>query len=143
LVSRRLATDRLVICGSPDYLARRGTPASPADLVQHACLHYLLVPRALEWAFRQAGRIVEIPTRGPFSATDGLSIREAALAGIGLAVVPSFLVAADVAAGRLRLVLEGARRAEIGIHALTVHRTHAPPRVKALLGFIAGEFRSH
>ena len=143
LVARRLATDRLVVCASPEYLARAGTPREPADLLQHTCLHYALVPRAAEWRFRQGGRTVEVSTRGPLSCTDGLSLREAVLAGAGLAAVPSMLVAADVAAGRLQLVLEGARRAEFGLHALTAHRTQAPPRVRALLDFLVSHFRTH
>jgi DNA-binding transcriptional LysR family regulator len=142
LVARRLATDRLVVCGSPDYLARAGTPRVPADLLQHACLHYALVPRAAEWRFRHGGRAIEVATRGAFSCTDGLSLREAVLAGAGLAVVPSMLVADDVGAGRLRLVLEGARRAEIGIHAVTAHRIQIPPRVRALLDFLVADLRA-
>ena len=53
------------------------------------------------------------------------------------------VVAADVAAGRLQVVLEGSRRAEIGIHALTAHRGQMPPRVRALLDFLASHFRTH
>jgi DNA-binding transcriptional LysR family regulator len=143
LVARRLATDRLVICGSPEYLARAGIPLSPADLVQHACLHYSLVPRSAEWGFRNGRRTIEVSTRGQLSGDDGLALREALLAGAGLGTVPSMLVAEDVAAGRLQLVLEGSRRAEIGIHALTAHRTHAPPRVRALLDFLVPHFRTH
>ncbi len=136
LVARRLATDRLVVCASPEYLARAGTPRVPADLHQHVCLHYALVSRAAEWRFRQGGRAIEVSTRGPLTCTDGLSLREAVLAGAGLAAVPSMLVADDVAAGRLQLVLEGARRAEFGLHAVTAHRTQVPPRVRALLDFL-------
>lgn len=142
LVARRLGTDRLVVCASPEYLARAGTPRSPADLLQHACLHFALVPRAAEWRFRQGGRAFEVSTRGPLSCTDGLTLREAVLAGAGLATVPSFFVASDVAAGRLQLVLEGARRAEFGIHAVTAHRTQTPPRVRALLDFLVTHFRT-
>ena len=71
LIARRLATDRLVVCASPDYLARAGTPRVPADLLQHACLHYALVSRAAEWRFRQGGRAIEVSTRGPFTCSDG------------------------------------------------------------------------
>ena len=143
LVARRLATDRLVICASPVYLDRAGTPRQPADLLQHTCLHYALVPRSAEWRFRQGGKVLEVSTRGPLSCTDSLSLREAVLAGAGLAAVPSMLVAADVAAGRLRLVLEGTRRAEFGVHALTVHRNRVSPRVRALLDFLVVHFRIH
>ncbi|MGZ3445733.1 MAG: LysR family transcriptional regulator [Myxococcaceae bacterium] len=143
LVARRLGTDRLVVCASPEYLARAGTPRVPADRLRHACLHYALVSRAAEWRFRQGNRTLEVSTRGAFSCTDGLSLRAALLAGAGLAAVPSMLVAEDVAAGRLRLVLEGARHVEFGIHAVTAHRTHVPPRVRALLDFLGTDFRAH
>jgi len=143
LMARRLATDHLVICGSPAYLERAGIPRSPEDLVQHACLRYSLVSRAAEWGFRRGGRTVEVPTRGPLSCDDGLTMRAALLAGAGLGSVPSMLVSEDVAAGRLQLVLEGTRRAEFGIHALTAHRIHTPPRVRALLDFLASHFRAH
>ncbi len=143
LVARRLGTDRLVVCASSEYLTRAGTPRVPADLLQHACLHYALVPRAAEWRFRQGNRTLEVSTRGPFSCTDGLSLRAALLAGAGLAALPSMLVAEDVAAGRLRLVLEGARHAEFGIHAVTAHRTQVPPRVRALLDFLGTDFRAN
>lgn len=143
LVTRRLGTDRLVVCASPEYLARAGTPRVPADLLRHACLHYALVSRAAEWRFRQGNRTFEVSTRGAFSCTDGLSLRAALLAGAGLAAVPSMLVAEDVAAGRLQLVLEGARHVEFGIHAVTAHRTHVPPRVRALLDFLGTDFRAH
>jgi len=143
LVARRLGTDRLVVCGSPVYLARAGTPRVPADLLRHACLHYALVSRAAEWRFRQGNRTLEVSTRGAFSCTDGLSLRAALLAGAGLGAVPSMLVAEDVAARRLHLVLEGARHVEFGIHAVTAHRTHVPPRVRALLDFLGTDFRAH
>jgi DNA-binding transcriptional LysR family regulator len=143
LIARRLATDRLVVCASPDYLARAGTPRVPADLLQHACLHYGLVSRAAEWRFRQGGRAIEVSTRGALTCSDGLSLRQAVLAGAGLASVPSMLVADDVAAGRLTVVLDGLRRAEFGIHAITAHRTQVPPRVRALLDFLVADVRIH
>lgn len=143
LVSRRLGTDRLVVCASPAYLARAGTPRTPGDLANHACLHYALVPRAAEWRFRRSGRTVDVPTRGPFSCTDGLSLREAALAGMGLVSIPSMLVTADVDEGRLEVVLDGARGGEFGIHAVTADRRHAPPRVRALLDFLGRHFPAH
>jgi DNA-binding transcriptional LysR family regulator len=137
LVARRLAKDRLVVCGSPAYLAQHGEPRQPDDLAQHECIHYSLVDRDAEWRFRGGPRL---PTRGRFVASDGTALKDAAVAGVGLAVVPFFMVARDVAEGRLRLVLEGARRAEIGIYAVTAHRTNVPARTRALLDFLARRF---
>ena len=134
--ARKLASDRLVVCGLPEYLERAGTPAVPADLLEHDCLHYSLVPLDGEWHF--GGRTVKatLPVRSNFAADDAAVLRAAALSGLGLAVLPSFVVKRDVEAGRLRLVLEGARRAGIGVYAVTAHRSHAPVRVRAFLDFL-------
>jgi DNA-binding transcriptional LysR family regulator len=138
LVARRFAADRLVVCAAPAYLDRRGTPRSVAALVDHDCLHYALVDRVAEWRFRSAGPVT---TRGSLSASDGTVLREAAVAGLGLAVLPTFMVTRELAAGTLRLVLDGARRAEIGLYAVTAHRTHAPPRTRAFVDFLVARFR--
>lgn len=140
LVARRLAKDRLVICASPAYLAAHGTPTSPADLVHHACLHYALVPLAHEWRFRKGRDRYVVPVRPRLTASDGTVLREAAVAGLGLAVLPAFMVAPHVADGRLALVLEGARRAEIGIHVAYAHREHVPRRLRLFVDHLVRRF---
>lgn len=140
LVARRLTTDRLVVAGSPGYLDEHGRPARPEQLIGHRCLHYDLVPRAAEWRFRGAGGPLDVPVAGPLTTTDGTVLRRAALAGIGLAVLPHFMVAADVAGGRLELVLEGARRAEVGIHAVYASRKQTPARTRLLLDHLTAWF---
>lgn len=139
--ARKLATDRLIVCGSPEYLERFGTPERPADLLEHNCLRYALVPTTGEWRFRgRDGRPAGIPVRGNFVVDDGGVLRSAALSGLGLAVLPSFMVKREITEGRLRLVLEGERRAEIGIYAVTAHRTHGPLRVRVFLDSLARYF---
>jgi DNA-binding transcriptional LysR family regulator len=138
-VARKLATDRLVVCAAPSYLAQRGRPSSPEDVVHHECLHYSLVPMRAEWRFRGAKGPLAIPVAGSFSASDGTVLREAALAGLGLAVLPSFMIARDLEARRLELVLEGHRRAEIGVFAITATRK-LPARTRALVDFLGRRF---
>lgn len=142
LVARKLASERLVIVGSPEYLARHGEPTTPEQLVDHECLHYSLIPRADEWRFRRGGRPIPLHTRGRFTSASGRTLVDAALAGVGLLVIPSSGVEEEVRTGRLKLVLEGARRAELGIYALTAHRTHAPSRVTAFLQLLTARFRA-
>lgn len=139
-VAKRLATDRLIVVGSPAYLDARGRPQRPEDLVHHDCLHYELVPLAAEWRFRGADGPIAVPVKGSFSATNGSVLREAALAGLGLAVLPSFMVAPDLAAGRLEVVLGGARRAEIGIFGVVASARGLPLRVRALLDHLSRWF---
>lgn len=137
LVARRLARDRLVVCAAPSYLATHGEPQRPEDLSNHNCLHYALVERDAEWRFRKAP---SFPTRGNFTTGNGTVLREAAIAGLGIAVLPSFMVVREVQRGHLRLILEGARRAEIGVYAVTAHRSHAPARTRAFLDFLTTYF---
>lgn len=140
LVARRIATDRLVFCASPAYLAAAGVPLVPTDLVHHACLHYAQVPLAHEWRFRKGKDRYVVPVRPRFSSNDGAVLREVSKAGLGIAVLPHFMVAEDVAAGRLALVLEGTRRAEIGIHIVYPHREHVPKRLRLFVDFVAKRF---
>lgn len=132
-VARRLATDRLVVVGSPTYLDGLGRPHTPEELVHHNCLHYELVPRADEWRFRGADGRPLAMVRGNFSASNGTILKEMAIQGLGLAVLPLFMVADELAAGRLECVLEGRRKAEIGIYALVSSSKGLPLRVRALL----------
>ncbi|WP_394828757.1 LysR family transcriptional regulator [Pendulispora albinea] len=140
LAARKLASDRLVVCGAPEYLARAGEPKTPDELLQHNCMHYEVVAHAAEWRFRGPGGAVIVPARGNFATTDGTVLCRAARAGLGLAVAPSFMVARDVAEGRLRTVLQDYPCSDIGIYALVAHRTYLPPRVRAFIDFLARRF---
>ena len=141
LIARRLSLDRLVVAASPEYFAKRGRPEAPPDLIGHNCLHYSLVSQAGEWQFRDANRLAYVvPVSGNLSCSNGATLRQAALDGLGVIVAPLFTVARDVAAGRLELVLEGTRRAEIGIYALFATRRQLPTRTKLLLDHLSGWF---
>lgn len=139
-VAKRLANDRLIVAASPEYLARQGRPARAEDLVHHNCLHYSIVDALAEWRFRGDDRKPVSVGRGSFSTTDGTVLRQAMLAGLGLAVLPYFMVARDVASGRAELVLEGQRRAEIGIFAVVSSGRGLPLRVRALVGYLQRYF---
>ncbi len=148
LVARKLATDRGVVVASPAYLDRIGRPSEPCHLVQHACVHYALIPLETEWGFkvaRDAGpkaptRRVAIPLRVRFSSTDGGTLRDAALAGIGLASLPWFMVHDAVAAGRLELVLDSARRGNLTVHALYPHSDRLAAKTRAFVDHLATHF---
>jgi DNA-binding transcriptional LysR family regulator len=137
LVARRLAADRLIVCGAPAYLARAGVPASPGDLLSHDCLHYTRVPSAGEWRFGAD----PLPVRGSLATSDGTVLREAAVAGLGLIVVPRFMVARELTTGALVAVLEGLRRARIGIYAVTAAGRQQPRRARALVDWLVAAFK--
>lgn len=140
LVTRRLAEDRLVLCAAPSYLARHGEPQSPDELLRHNCLHYALVPRGGEWRFRGGDGPYEVPTGGNFSTTDGSLLREVAAAGLGLVVLPSFMVSRELADGRLKVVLPGHRRGRIGLYAVLATRRQLPLRTRLFIEHLAAHF---
>ena len=139
-VAKKLASDRLVVAGAPRYFEAHGRPTRSEQLAQHNRLHYALVDAAAEWRFRGADSRVAGLGRSNFSTTDGTVLREAMLAGLGLAVLPFFMVAADVASGRAELVLDGQRSAGIGIYAVVASVRGLPLRVRALIEHLQKHF---
>jgi DNA-binding transcriptional LysR family regulator len=145
LVARKLAADRTVLCASPEYLARRGTPRAPADLEQHDCLIYSLLNVTAEWRFDEGDAAAPPATalaRGRFTAASGAMLRRAALAGMGLAVLPRFMVADDLAAGRLRAVVDSFRGVELGIYAVYPQARRVPSKVRELVDLLVTHFRT-
>jgi len=140
LVARRLTTARLVIAASPAYLAGRGRPERPEELVNHNCLRYALIPADREWRFGRRGARYKVPVRGNLVVNDGAALREAVRAGLGLAILPDFMIARELADGRLVTVLGEHLDAEIGIHAVYASRRQLPLRTKLFLDFAVAWF---
>jgi DNA-binding transcriptional LysR family regulator len=142
LVGRRIASDKTVLCASPTYLARKGTPLAPEELLHHDCLTYSLLAIAEEWRFRQVGtkELLTIPIEPRFSAASGGLLRRAAVAGLGLAVLPRFMVAADLAAGRLTAVLDSLHAPTLGVHAVYPEGRRVPGKVRAFVDALAAHF---
>jgi len=138
-VARKLATSRNVLCASPDYLARRGTPHSPADLAQHACILYSYT--ADEWHFTDlAGKPHPVKVRGVMHTNNGDTARGAALGGLGIIWQPTFLLGADLAAGRLVPLLPGYQMPDIDVLAVYPSRRHLSAKVRAMIDFLVREF---
>ncbi len=143
LVARKLATDQTALVASPTYLARRGTPSSVDDLVRHDCLVYSLLRVSQEWRFRaRGGAELSAPIEARFRAQSGAMLRRAALAGMGLAVLPRFMIADDLAAGRLRPVLPSFVPAKLGIYAVYPHGKRVPSKTRAFVDLLVAHFRS-
>jgi DNA-binding transcriptional LysR family regulator len=144
LIARKLASDRTVLCAAPAYLVRKGTPLSPQDLVHHDCLLYSLLKVTEEWRFRARGskETFTVPIEGRFSAASGAMVRQAALTGMGLAVLPTFMVAADIAAGRLRPVVDTFQGVELGIFAVYPQARRPPGKVRAFVDTLVSHFRT-
>jgi DNA-binding transcriptional LysR family regulator len=144
LVARKLATDRTVLCAAPAYLARKGQPESPSDLLHHDCLVYSLLRTGDEWRFREptTKEVFAIPVEGRFTAASGAVLRHAAVAGMGLAVLPRFMIAADLAAGRLRVALDSLHAPPLGIYAVYPESKRPPSKVRAFVDLLSAHFKT-
>ncbi|MBM3487898.1 MAG: LysR family transcriptional regulator [Alphaproteobacteria bacterium] len=106
LAAERLAPAPQILVAAPDYLARRGAPDNPRGLAAHDCIQNSLMPGGRRWEFvGKTGETVVVNIAPGFGTNDGMLVREAALSGTGIALLPRFLVERDLAAGALRPVL--------------------------------------
>lgn len=139
LVARRLAPGRIVVCASPDYLARCGVPKEPDQLKWHHCLIYTYLPDPDTWRFGGPA-ICNVRVQGPIRANNGDALRQAALAGLGIVRSPSFIVGPDIAAGRLVPILEDYAEPDSGIHAVYPATRHPTPKLRAFIEFLVEKF---
>jgi molybdate transport repressor ModE-like protein len=136
LIASKLDDIQLFVCAAPDYLRRRGEPATPDDLIEQDCLGFGDVPGMAEWSFQDgaARRAVRISTR--LCANDLDVLVRAVLAGVGLVRVPSWQVADFLADGRLRTVLEAYQRPPTPLTILTLRNRLQLPKVRAFVDFL-------
>jgi DNA-binding transcriptional LysR family regulator len=144
LTARKLAADQTRLVAAPSYLARKGTPSSGDQLAQHDCLVYSLLKVSQEWRFREPGskEPTTVALSPRFSAASGAVLRSGALAGMGLAVLPTFMIAGDLAAGRLRPVIDSFVPARLGIYAAYPEGRRVPGKTRAFADLLAAHFRT-
>lgn len=128
-VARRLVPLRRAICAAPAYLEAHGEPQTPAELAAHPCFSYLLTEAGQEWCLADArGEEVRVPVGSRFRYNNIDCVYDAVRAGHGLAILPTYLCAGDLATGRLRAVLPGYEPVtRFGSH---VHACYTPSRVR-------------
>jgi DNA-binding transcriptional LysR family regulator len=152
LIARRLAPNRRVLCASPKYIREHGEPRVPADLAKHNCLTFSYSSGDRTWRFAKGGRDEQVRVRGNLRANYSETLREAALAGLGLILMPTWLIGGDLGQGGLRAVLTewqadvgrqaGAGRRDGGIYALYLADRRTSTKVHAFTEFLATRFGS-
>ncbi|WP_345813983.1 LysR family transcriptional regulator [Paraburkholderia sp. PREW-6R] len=138
LVARKLAVNRRVLCAAPAYLAARGTPHHPSDLVEHECI---LLSGQRDWAFVTPAGSIDVRVSGRLVTDNGEVIRDALLAGFGIALKSTWDVAPYLRSGELVSVLDSYPLADhVAIWAVYPSRAFVPPRTLAFIEFLAAHF---
>ncbi|MDP3758994.1 MAG: LysR family transcriptional regulator [Ramlibacter sp.] len=141
VVARQLAPNRRLLCASPAYLERNGTPKSPADLAQHNCIGIRQGDQAYGvWRLASGRRAETVKVRGNLSSNDGEIAVSWALAGHGIVMRAEWDVARYLRSGRLKQVLENWKTPPADIHAVYPQRHHVSARVRTFVDFLAAHF---
>lgn len=138
LIARRIGLTRRVTVASADYLARRDVPKSPADLRDHDCVVYTRLATGNRWHF--AGSDGPVTVRGRFRADNSEAVREAVIAGAGIAVIPVWMFTDEITSGRVRIILHEYEPSALPIHAVYPSRRQVSAKVRAMIDFLGRAF---
>jgi DNA-binding transcriptional LysR family regulator len=143
IISRTLAPCRHVVCASPAYLVNHGKPQTPAELASegHVCLAYNNRPRAEQWRFLIDSIWTDVPVKARhIHSNNGDILCEAAIAGLGIVVLPTFIVNDAITTGALEVLLAGYEIASPSILAVWPPSRHVSGKVRAFVDLLAKRF---
>jgi len=141
LVAKKVAPCPVVACAAPAYLAEQGEPATPEDLATQECILYRYSAGANVWRFTAAGgRDIAVAVSGRLRMNNGIAMKEAALRGFGIILLPTFYVEQELRDGTLRRVLPHYRVPDLGMYAVYPQRSFVPPKVRAFVEFLSRSF---
>ncbi|WP_179400862.1 LysR family transcriptional regulator [Burkholderia guangdongensis] len=135
LIARRIGGLRMIACASPAYLSAHGAPATPADLHRHACLLYGQEGRA-GWEFQIDGAHRTFDVSGPLVANNGDAVRDAAVAGLGIALLPEFIVEAALRSGALAPILDAYAPPPLPLNAVYPQHRQSQATCRAFIAFV-------
>jgi DNA-binding transcriptional LysR family regulator len=141
MMSRSLSPYRTVVCASPVYLAERGTPTHPKDLVDHDCLAFPDWTEGPRWSFLGPEGEVHVTVKSRLQINNGFGIRYAALAGAGIVMQRTELVAEDITEGRLQILLADYRAQSRPRHIVWLQNRKVTPKLRAFIDFIVEAYR--
>lgn len=146
LIARKLAPHRRLICASPDYLGEHGVPGHPDDLETHNCLCFDFSDGDRTWRVEKDGESLSLKVKGSMVANNSEMLRQAAISGAGMLMMPSWLVGEDLKAGRLMRVLPdwsvGHGETDTAIHAVYLPNRRGSKKVTAFVDHLVAHFGS-
>lgn len=142
MVARPIAPINRVICGTPQYFATHGVPRRPEDLAAHDCVVYTHANPDSAWHLHAGDSDIAVPVRGTLKVNDDEVAWRAVRAGLGLSLLPTFIVGDDLQSGRLQAALTEYLPAERTLHALYLSNRHLSAKVRVFIDFLLSKFAS-
>lgn len=141
LIARKLAPYRMIACASPSYLAKHGTPQTPAQLAAHNCMGFMYSAAQKHWQFTDREIIDNVQINGNFRVNNGQALRTAALHGMGIIVQPEVLLAEDLASGILVRILPNHQLPSQSMHIVYPSNRNMTLKMKSFIEFVVERFR--
>lgn len=139
LISRKIMETPTIVCASPAYIEKHGTPSHPDELLTHDCLVATASPNIAEWIFNIEDAAYSVRVDGPIRSTSLMVAREGALSGLGIARFPYHFAAPDIDSGKLVRLLRKFERQEAAVYALYPAQRELALKTRAFIDFIAAE----
>ena len=149
LIAKKIATCRSVICASPTYLTQHATPLTPHELNEHNCLYYSYFRAGQDWLFHKKTNkktlnfltsdtrgMIKIPAKGNYRVNNSDALHYAALAGLGVVNMPTFIVGEDIKQKNLTVILQDYPQPIHGIYAIFPERKHLSAKVRLFIDFL-------
>ncbi len=140
LVSHRIVEGRLSLCAAPGYIAEHGAPLHPKELSNRSCLHYGNLSTGNVWHLRGPDGEHAIRVRGTLCSNNGTVLRDAVLAGRGIAMLPTFIIGADLQSGRLTSLLTDYAPPDLAIYVLYPRNRHLSAKIRLFTEFMEERF---
>ena len=139
-VASELAPVRRVVCATPGYFKRFGVPATPEELERHNCLQYTRFSTRDEWRLQSAEREFTVPIKGSLRINDDDVLAQAVMGGLGVALLPTFIIGRELRSGQLQAVLSEYVPLERQIYAMHLPNLHLPIKVRGFIEFLRARF---
>lgn len=140
LIARRLATSNVVMCASPEYIARRGEPRSPREVSDHDCLNFSFELLRNSWPMEWDGKHVDVPITSKMTSNSVAVLREAALAGMGIMLRSSLTLEDDLTSGRLVRIMCGQHPGQLALTLVYPSRRLLSCKVRTFVDFMTARF---
>ena len=140
LLVQPLAPAKRVLCASPSYCENYGTPSHPTDLRSHSCLHYGQIAAEKKWTLTGEDGTHTVTVRGPLCSNNGEVLRDGAMCGLGITLLPRFIVGSALQEGALQVVLPTYQPSELAIEVLYPVNRHLSTKIRLLVDFLKERF---
>ena len=141
LIARKLASNSVVVCASPDYLEKHGTPTTPEELSDHNCLTYSYLPNPNQWNFiDMLGQVQTIRIKNSMQSNSGNYLRDAAIAGLGILRQPTFIAYNEIKNKELVPILQDYEIPRVNAYAIYPPTRHLSQRVRTFIDFLVDRY---